>query len=370
MRKFLYITVLLSSIITLLEAQGKGTLKRFVFKGKVVDQEVGFVYLSYIKDSIRIYDSVRIEKGRFTFCGFIERPTWAILSEKIKSHSVNDNYVELFLEPGIINVILKKDSFKEAKITGSATEDEWSMLMKKEAPILKEMYKNGYQNKYDSLKMQVRQIELKFILTHPNSYLTPFLFRKYLNSFSLDSVKYYYAKWAPFVKEGWDAKMVKGEILKKQSSQLGSIAPDFQAKDINDKNISLSSFKERSYVLLDFWASWCIPCRENIMHLKKMYSKYHSKGLDIILISEDINETAWKNAIQQDSINMCYNVRSAKNLLRAPTKDDIISKYYTNGIPIEYLINKKGIIIGKWDGQSDENDSDLDKKLNHIFNNE
>ena len=74
-------------------------------------------------------------------------------------------------------------------------------------------------------------------------------------------------------------------ILKKNNTSLGKMAPDFTAIDFEGKPLTLSSFRGKNFVLLDFWASWCGPCRSQYPHLKVLYQKYHPKELEVIGIS-------------------------------------------------------------------------------------
>jgi len=123
----------------------------------------------------------------------------------------------------------------------------------------------------------------------------------------------------------------------------------------------------KDYVLLDFWASWCVPCREMTPALKAAYQKFHAKGLAIVSISWDLNEKAWLNAISKDSINDWYNIYDD---ISHNTENNLGNRYAIASIPTLILINRNGIIIDRYGGSEEKNEEDLFSKLSEIFVNE
>ena len=149
------------------------------------------------------------------------------------------------------------------------------------------------------------------------------------------------------------------------NSKVGSLAPAFTVNDINNQPITLSSFRNNKYVLLDFWASWCVYCREDIPYLKEIYKKYIPKDLEIIGISEDDDVSAWKKAIAQDKTQNWGHILAP---LHNQKNDNLVTnKYFVYGIPVTILINKEGVIIGRWSGSGDDNMDALKKLLNKAF---
>lgn len=119
--------------------------------------------------------------------------------------------------------------------------------------------------------------------------------------------------------------------------KAGQPAPDLSLPDGNGRTVQLSSLKG-SVVLIDFWASWCGPCRQNNPHLVKLYSKYHDKGLEILGISLDNNSDAWRAAIGQDGI-IWRQVIDIKGWDAASA-----ATYGVNSIPASFLLDKNGTI--------------------------
>ncbi|REJ84510.1 MAG: AhpC/TSA family protein [Bacteroidetes bacterium] len=120
----------------------------------------------------------------------------------------------------------------------------------------------------------------------------------------------------------------------------GSPAPDFSLPDPSGKNISLSSFKGK-VVLLDFWASWCRPCRKTNPYLVSLYNKYKDQGFEIFQVSLDDNADAWKDAIAKDGLKWAH----ASELKK--WNSDVVKAYGIEAIPFTLLLDKEGNIISK-----------------------
>ncbi len=127
--------------------------------------------------------------------------------------------------------------------------------------------------------------------------------------------------------------------LKKMA--IGSPLPDIQLPDPNGKIKKLSNSLNRSYVLVDFWASWCGPCRMENPYLKKAYDEYSKKGFNIYSISLDNNADQWKAAIEKDGLNWIH-VSDLKGW-----NSEVAQSFGIKAIPQNFLINKNGIIVGK-----------------------
>jgi peroxiredoxin len=119
--------------------------------------------------------------------------------------------------------------------------------------------------------------------------------------------------------------------------KVNDVAPEISLPNMNGENINLSSLKGK-VVIIDFWASWCGPCRKNNPHLVKFYKKYHPKGLEILGISLDNNHDAWKAAVQKDRLEWIQlNDDKGWNASSA-------NAYFVDAIPASFLIDKNGII--------------------------
>lgn len=128
---------------------------------------------------------------------------------------------------------------------------------------------------------------------------------------------------------------------------IGQRAPELEYKDTKDSLIKLSSLRGY-YVLIDFWASWCGPCRMENPNVVSAYKKYananykYGKGFKIFNVSLDQNKEAWKKAIEKDGLNWPYHVSDLKGWSAEPA-----AKYGVNSIPVNWLIDPKGVVVAK-----------------------
>ena len=150
------------------------------------------------------------------------------------------------------------------------------------------------------------------------------------------------------------AKM-KTYLEESKNVSIGSIAPEFTIKDINGKDFSLNSLRG-NYVILDFWASWCAPCREAFPHVKALRKLYEKENLKVVSISIDKNENAWKKASVKENIDWINLISNTKS------ENSVDKKYLVEAIPTIILIGKDGKIIMRANGPYS-----LDKKLKEIF---
>lgn len=146
-------------------------------------------------------------------------------------------------------------------------------------------------------------------------------------------------------------------LISSAQPKVGQKAPDFEIEDPNGKTIRLSDLSGK-VVLLDFWASWCLPCREANPEVVAIYHKYHDKGFEIFSVSLDKKREAWLNAIKTDQLSWPNHGSDLKGW-----ENEAAELYEVSGIPATFLIDEKGIIVG-----TDLDEYDLDKKLNFIFN--
>jgi peroxiredoxin len=142
---------------------------------------------------------------------------------------------------------------------------------------------------------------------------------------------------SPEVKALSYAKAYKEKIELKNITQIGKTAPVFTLPDTLGQSISLSSLRGQ-YVLVDFWADWCVPCRDEFPYLRKAYSKYKSKGFTIlgVSISANTNKARWKEAIVKDEIHWLH---------MFDEKGEVAKKYSITAIPRNFLLDPKGTII-------------------------
>ena len=153
-------------------------------------------------------------------------------------------------------------------------------------------------------------------------------------------------------------KSFEKKVNKIKSVSIGSVAPELILNDTTGKDIALSSLRGK-YVLLDFWAGWCGPCRMENPNILKNYLKYKDKGFEIYQVSLDRSRSDWVNAIKKDNL-IWYNVSDLKYF-----QSEAATIYNIDRIPKAFLLDPNGVIIAK---DTELRGNRLGEKLNEIFN--
>ncbi len=377
---------LLLSFITVaslnLFAQKKQT-DQFSLTGNIAGQTEGYVYLSYTnKNDQYTRDSCTILDGKFHFKGFITEPTLATFNGKLTSRSVDDpNYTNIFLEPCNMQMNVAVNQFKLLKLTGSGSQSDFEILQKQKRKVT-DRWKivmdtlsavNKRSNfQYQELKdwvltpynAEMRQIDYEFYNKYPTSYTTAYYLRFDVRNLTTDSLKMFYDRFPAKLKQSSYGKTIAAELEKRKIGVPGTMANDFAATEVNGEKISLADYRGK-YVLLDFWASWCLPCRKESPHLKELYAKYKPKGFEVIgIASDDGHEDKWRDAIMQDQVGIWKHVLNGFD--RTENKKGIGDSFNISELPTQILIDPNGTIIGRY-SEGLEQIEELDKKLKEIF---
>lgn len=335
----------------------------FVLSGEIQNPKEIMLYLSFTdKNGSKVRDSCWLQNGHFSFKGSISEPTIAFLKtgSEIMEDTKNKNIVTLFLEPVTMKAKIVYNNFEEMILTGSETHDAFTELKRRRRSV---------NEKYsDSLYERHSKLSEEYILDHRDSYISAYELSHYRGRWSNNSVRYLYARLTAKIQESLYGKEVKAFLYYLDLSSEGRSASDFIAKDVRGKLLSLSGFKGK-YVLLDFWGSWCVPCRESNPHLIELFKKYSPKGFTVIGIATEYEQTdsKWKEAIKKDGTGIWYNVLS--NPLpgsQGQVTKDIAGIFSVYVFPTKLLIDPCGYIIGRYNG-TDEDDK-LDGQLKEIYN--
>ena len=364
--------------------------KKFVINGTINDADGQTIYLNYMVGDSLVMDSVVVADGKFSFTGELDRPyrPAALLTGNIYAGYSNDiKRCEVALEPGTITVNCGSDGLNDATVVGGKTQQEMNDLQAQLKPCtdkFKEFNDKYYnlttQEAKDSLNALMEPIRkeydsltVNFMKTQPASFLAPSYLRMKMGDMSYEDIKAIYDAFSDEVKlygDGIDE--VKSELAALEKILPGKEAPDFTAKDINGNDFTLSSLKGK-VVILDFWASWCVPCRKSNPHMLELYKKYHDKGLEMVYVSDDDNaEDKWREAVTKDQLTgegFHHVLRGlkwdrSKGLAGMDKTNDISDKYAIHYLPTKFLIDREGKIVCKI---SEEEEAKLDERLEALL---
>lgn len=319
------------------------------------------------KTGLVTVDTVKIEKGKFTFEGETKEPEIHL----IQIDKVNGK-VPFVLEKGNIDIIVDKDSLGKSKTSGTFNNDELAKYNAEMMKIQKRMM--AFQNKnmaamqaaaqsndtvvinrlrkeYSKFQDEYTVGNYKYIENNPKSFLSVLLIEGMFDmpDAKLDKIKKYYDALDASVKDTKPGKNIKTKLggeKKKQSKEIdlsiGKSAPSFTAKNVDGKLVSLKESLGK-VTIIDFWASWCSPCRQENPNVVALYNEFHAKGLNIIGVSLDKEGEAskWKEAIAKDKLTWTQ----VSNLKW--WEDPIARAYNIESIPATFVLDANGIIVAK-----------------------
>ncbi len=379
-KSVIYITL---SLLFSLYGKSQSLKDKFQIHGSIDIKQGDMIYLNYYSNLKEkgVNDSCKIQDGYFFFKGMISEPAVAFIKLS-RDKNIDDKTAIMFIEPTNMKVKLCSNPFTVMMLSGSKTHIDFNslnfkrkILNLKHKKIIEDFEKEKEYQKQDDLKInidslyaEIKQLEINFFATHPQSFVTGYLLQSYYRKLPPDSLQMYYNNMNEKLRKSIYGVQLKDQIYIKRSTMPAQKAPDFKTVTLDNKLIKLTDFEGR-YVILDFWAHWCVPCRKSFPHLIGLFNKYHNKGLDIIGVADDdFMQDAWKKAIENDKVGIWYHILRGikKNKVEEVDKTESINDAFNvNILPTKILIDQKGIIIGRYEGT--EADHKLEKILQEIF---
>ena len=334
------------------------------------DKPTGMLYLmKEIDKKPTAVDSIDLSNENIVFTGQVETPELYYLK-------LNDQkkMLRLFLENSKIDILMNPDSVDKAEVTGSVTHYLYKQFVTeankfdvKHRALYSDYQKMITANDEAGVKLLEEKMEevynqqqtyiKSFVDSNPESVVSLYIVRWYL-IYELDyqGLNDILAKIPTPVATTTIYNVLKERLAILEKVQVGKQAIDFSMEDPDGKQVSLNDFRGK-YLLIDFWASWCAPCRIANHDLVETYKKYNELGFEILGVSLDKNREYWLEAIQADNLTWKH-VSDLKGWENA-----VGQLYGVNSIPHTFLVDKEGVIIG-----NRLSHEELEAKLSEIFN--
>ena len=350
MKKVIYLVVMVVMLSSC------STKPHYTIKGNIAGSESIMFYLQK-RDAGRIVsiDSAVSRKGSFTMNGgAIDYPQ---LVQLVAGNT--RKRASFYLENSEINITGSLDSLANAKVTGSKTQDEYMDYVNSTRPLSEKYSKlvTQYQiasqtgnvaavatleKQLDSIQIELSDLQKNFIRTNPKSYVTPSLVVNLSIEMDADEIESMINGLDSTIVALPQMQILKARIDVMKSVAIGKKAPDFTLNDVNGNPVSLSSkIGGAKLLLIDFWAGWCNPCRQENPNVVKVYNEFHKKGFDIMGVSLDQTKEQWVKAIADDKL-VWTNVSDLQYWNNATAK-----LYAVYSIPANFLLDETGTIVAK-----------------------
>lgn len=341
----------------------------YTIKGNLKNYKDSVLFLAQQQGTIPSFDTLKVTDGKFTFKGSTDEPKFA----QIITPDQRSGFA-LFLEPGTIEVNGDADSMQYGKVTVSGTpnNEDLQKVMQIQEPFMQTMMTiqsqymqakmsgdtattSGIEHTMDSLQNLITDKMKGFVKEHPKSMVSALVLQSMGNNLDGSELEQLYSGLDTAIQHSQMGEIIGSRVASEKKTAVGQMAPEFTMNDTGGKPVSLSSFKGK-YVLIDFWASWCGPCRAENPNVVKVYNQYKDKNFTILGVSLDKTKEDWEKAIKDDHLN--WNQVSDLQYW-----DNAAAKLYgVQAIPANFLIDPSGKIVAK-DLRGDE----LEQKLAEVI---
>lgn len=360
--------LLVLTAMTMLVACNKAGENEYIVTGTIKGIADGKSVTLEVQDetgALKAVDTVKIEKEKFTFKGNAKEPEMYLIQVEAV-----EGKIPFILENGDIEMTINKDSINITKVTGTYNNEELNGYKEKGIAIQKKMMKfqkdnmakmNQAQQTKDTVVMnQLRKEYGKFqeefvtqsdayVASHPKAFISALIIEGMFNQMTPDVAKItkLYNGLDKSLKDTKHGKKIKTQLdaMSKPVAAAGAVgvgsqAPDFSAPNPQGKTVSLKESMGKITVI-DFWASWCKPCREENPNMVALYKEFHAKGLNIISISLDDEATKWKEAIAKDKLTWTQ-ISNLKEMA-----DPIAVAYGVKLIPTTFVLDASGKVVAR-----------------------
>ena len=316
-------------------------------------------------------DSTTIVNGSFELKGAIDQ----IDINFIFLEEVNGN-IPVILEEGSIEMEIFKDSLASSITAGTPSNNNLTQYRESTQGFAKDMrtlvqeineantlgdniLAEDLTAKYKAVETNLNAYEKDFMSSNPQSYVATLILERLVTTKAMRSseAKLIFNAFDPKIKSSVSGKKVEAIInVPTNPTAIGEVAPVFEGPNPTGELVSLASLKGK-VTIIDFWASWCRPCRIENPNLVRLYNRMHDKGLEIVGVSLDKNQSSWARAIEDDGLSWNH-VSNLKYW-----QDPIALLYGVRSIPAAFVLNKDGVIVAK-----NLRGAQLDAKIEELLN--
>lgn len=356
-----------------LQAQGK----EFVINGKMSKRAKAYkAYIMYDDNKKGAVDSAVITDGKFQFKGsIVDGASAKLVVLHHEARPSDTDVLEFYIEPGRISVSAK-ERIESASVKGGKLNEYGKNYRKLLVPAQKALadvtneyrsasdlqkrdkaYIKGLQDRENKAWEEMNRIQTDYIKQHPDQYLSIIILRETSAVPFNDSIEPMFNGLSEEVRNTERGQAFAKRIESLRPYAIGAIAPDFTCNDVNNQPVSLKDFRGK-YVLLDFWASWCTPCRAENPAVVEAYRKFKDRNFTILgfSLNTESERRIWLSAIKEDELEWTQVVDHDS------WDSKVVKAYGVIGIPQNFLMDPNGKIIAK-----NLRGAELAKKLEEVL---